>query len=84
MTDSYSEALEKVIDKEDTVNNKMKKFNKIHDKIKYEAFGKVTIGKKIKKHRDGNNNTTIIGAQELFEEEVKRMEEEIKDIKNMK
>ena len=34
LTDDYSEALERMLDKEDTINNKMTKFDKIHDKIK--------------------------------------------------
>ena len=51
LSDEHSESLEKMLDKEDTINNKMNKFNKIHDKIKYKAFGKVTIGKKYRKQR---------------------------------
>ena len=72
-----------MLDKEDTINNKMNKFNKIHDKIKYKAFGKVTIGKKYRKKEEDVSNI-ISSTKELFEEEVKRVEEEINEIKTMK
>ena len=32
----------------DTIEDKMTKFNRIHERIKHKAFGKVTIGKKDK------------------------------------
>ena len=72
MTDSYSEALEKVIDKEDTVNNKMKKFIKVHDKIKYEAFGKVTIDSsklgEIRKHIEIDHENKESDAEYIHKE----------------
>ena len=84
LSDECSEALEKVLDNEDTINNKMKKFNKIHERIKYKAFGKVTIGNKDRKVKERGDNVANLDAKELFEEEAKRAEEEIKEIKSMK
>ena len=49
LTDVFSEALRKVIETDDTVEEKMKKDEKIHDKINYKAFGNVTVGGEINK-----------------------------------
>ena len=47
LSDKYSESLENVIGSRETnMEEKMKKFDKIHVKIKYQAFGKVTISQK--------------------------------------
>ena len=84
LTENYSQALEKMLEKDDTIDNKMKKFNKIHEKIKYAAFGKVTIGAK-----DRNTKSTIKDdknkdAKELYEEKARRVEQEIEEIRNLK
>ena len=50
--------MDKVIENKNTnVEDKMKMFDKIHDKIKYKAFGKVTITDKNKKHKLNNKET---------------------------
>ena len=41
LTNKYSEALEVAIEKEGSIDDKMSCFEKIHDKIKFKAFGKV-------------------------------------------
>ena len=46
LTDGYSQVLRNVIETEETVEEKMNRFEKILDKIKYKAFGKVSIGEK--------------------------------------
>ena len=85
LTDYYSKALGKVIDTEDDVEEKMKKFNKIHDKIKFKAFGKVTIGRKsTNKKDDGEDKQGDDKAKELFEEQVKEANDAIEKIKKLK
>ena len=57
LTDKYSEELEKVIEEEDDdIEDKMTKFDRIHERIKYKAFGKVTIGKKDKVHDNSEDD----------------------------
>ena len=48
----YSKDIDKVVESKDIcIEEKMRKFEKIHEKIKYKAFGKVTIsGNKKKKN----------------------------------
>ena len=44
LTKKYSEAINNVVeDKTKTIEEVAKKFNKIHDKVKYKSFGKVTL-----------------------------------------
>ena len=50
--------MDKVIENKDTnVEDTIKMFDKIHDKIKYKAFGKVTITDKNKKHKQNEKET---------------------------
>ena len=46
LTEKYSQDLEKAMELENTIEDKMKVFERIHDKIKHKSFGKVTIGSK--------------------------------------
>jgi hypothetical protein len=57
----------------------MEKFEKIHNKIKFRAFGKVTIGCGQKGPKESTANTA-----DLFEEQERRAAEEIEDIKKAK
>ena len=50
LTNKYSEALEVAIEKEGSIDDKMSCFEKIHDKIKFKVFGKVTVKNNPKKH----------------------------------
>ena len=85
LTDVYSKALEKVINTEETVEEKMKKFNKIHDSIKYKSFGKVTIGRKSTKisanYEDVKDKDE---AEALFIEQEKEANDAIEKIKMLK
>ena len=85
LTDQYSESIERTIEKEDEIEMKMKQFNKIHEKIKFRAFGKVTIGdntaKEQAKQKDASKEES---AKELFEDQVNKVNEEINDIKSKK
>ena len=83
LTNKYSEALERVLDKEDCIEVKMKKFNSIHDKIKFEAFGKVTIGGKEKK-KEEEDKDGVEKAEQLFLEQSQKANIEIEEIKRMK
>ena len=71
----------------------MKRFNKIHDKIKFEAFGKVTLGgkqntnekKSLEGLEDGiNNKTEDELAKELVEEQIKKANEQLEEIERSK
>jgi hypothetical protein len=45
LTDQYSEKIEDIVEnKAWSVDEAMRKFEKVHDKIKFKAFGKVTLG----------------------------------------
>ena len=79
VSDQYSEAIEKVINnEEDNVEEAMKKFNKIHDKIKFISFGKATVREKSKINQDEKS------TDDLVEEQEKRAAEEIEQIKKVK
>ena len=86
LTDVYSEALRKVIETDNTVEEKMNKFEKIHDKIKYKAFGKVTIGGKLTNKSEDFVDVLKEGeqAEALFEEQVRKANDAIEDIKKLK
>ena len=84
LTDNYSLAFEKMLEKDDTIDNKMKKFNKIHEKIKYAAFGKVTIGRTERNTKSTIEDDKNNEAKELYEEEARRVEQEIVEIRNLK
>ena len=49
LTEEYSEKIVKAIEKDNDIEEKMKEFQRINDKIKYQAFGKVTIGRPVPK-----------------------------------
>ena len=52
----------------------MKKFNTIHDKIKFKAFGKTTVGRKPEEDKQSNLKKDIKDdeAEALFQEDVTR------------
>ena len=68
------------------MHEKMKKFNDIHEKIKFKAFGKTTIKSKPKevKKRNLKKDVKDYEAKALYQEEVKRTDIEINEIKKMK
>ena len=85
LTDECSEAFEKAIDQEDTIEGKWKKFNKVLDKVKFKAFGKVTSGTSKKKGGIEEDEVSIEEREKaLFEEGVKRCDKEIEEIKKIK
>ena len=43
LTEQYSDSIKRAIEKENEIEKKMIVFEKIHNKIKHRAFGKVTI-----------------------------------------
>ena len=60
ISEEYSKVLEKVVESKDTnIEEKMKKFDKIHNKIKYKAFGKVTISGNRKKKSEQSEDDEI-------------------------
>jgi hypothetical protein len=85
LTNEYSQALRKAIFSEATIEQKMTRFEKIHDKIKYKAFGKVTIGGKLGNKRGVAEDVPEADkAKALFEEQVKRADKAIEEIKKLK
>ena len=80
----YCKALEKLIeDKDANIDQKYERFEKIHDKIKFKSFGKVTIGsRKDLKAQEGNHKKD--NAEELLEAQQKRADVEIKEIEKVK
>ena len=48
LTEKYSKSLENAIEVGENIEDKMKKFNNIHEKIKFKTFGKITVGRKQK------------------------------------
>ena len=53
LTDKYSDSLEQVISDQNTsMEEKYSKFEKVHDKIKYKAIGKVRISERKNKIYD--------------------------------
>ena len=65
------------------IDEKYKRFEKIHDKIKFKAFGKVTI----RQRRIPKDKLEVVGkdtATELLEAQQKRAQSEIEDIEKTK
>ena len=84
LTDEYSKELGRVIESKEDVEEKMNKFNKIHDKIKFKAFGKVSIGKKsVKKHADDEDVQEDDKAKALYENQIKEANDAIEKIKKV-
>ena len=85
VTERYTTAVDNLIeDKESNIEETKHKFDKILDKIRFKSFGKVTINKKEKykkKPDDLSNKTEEDRAIALREEETKRANEELRDIK---
>ena len=68
LTEEYKEAFENAIREKESIEEKMNNFERLHDKIKFKAFGKVTIGN-YKEPKNDNDETEDITAHKLFEEE---------------
>ena len=66
ITNEKSKALNNIVgEKETSIEEKMDRFQKLHNKIKFRAFGKVQI-KKISKTSEGNPNEKSESAEEMF------------------
>jgi len=61
-----------VQDKTKTIDEVMNKFNKVHDNIKYKAFGKVTLKEKVVK-----SDTSVDGSEEDKAEAIHKEQEEV-------
>ena len=87
LTNKYSDLLEKVIgDKETDIEEKMVKFENIHNTIKYKSFGKVTISKKRSESERVDEDPVAMEekAEQLYKEQEKRANDEIKEVKRKK
>ena len=65
--------------KEIDVETMMTNFEKMHDKIKFRAFGKVTLGGRITMRKSEENNTEG-DAETEFNEKVRKAKKEIEEI----
>ena len=84
-SDKYSDNIEKIIeDKSISIQEAMNRINKIENKIKFKAFGKVTINNKKKdivEEKEAEGKTQEERAKEIFEEQVDIVEKEFQKIK---
>ena len=87
LTDEYSVKLEKVIeDKTLNIPDIMKKFENIHNSIKFKAFGKVTIKNKPAKSKEANEKEDVDKTEQeevidLHKEQESKIEQELNSIK---
>ena len=71
-------------DKNTSVQGTINKFEKIHDKINFKVFGKVSINKKNTKEKEYTKNEDITNSKEVYEEQVKTVQTELEKIKETK
>ena len=91
-SDKVKEKLEEVVKKKDkSIEETKEEFDKIHNKVKFKAFGKVTIKQNKKespKRKIGDDDDQEEDeegkARAIWEEQVARVEAEIKDIDRLK
>ena len=62
LTEKHNEAFERIIEDKDNIEEKMINFEKLHDKVKFKAFGKVTIGG-VNKIKDNNYEKEDVSAE---------------------
>ena len=84
-TNDSSDKLENIVmDENMTIEEIMNKFENIHNRIKFKAFGKVTIGtnkKKVTRQKeDDDDETEEVKARLMFEEQGKIVDDELKKI----
>ena len=86
VSDDYSEELGKIVeDKNTTIQEAMNKFEKLHEKIKFKVFGKVSVGHETKeKHTKSVNGNEEERAKAIYEEQIKTVEVELNKIKEIK
>ena len=79
-----SDKMKEVIENEDnSIEDVIDKFDKVHNKIKYKAFGKVTIRNR-NKGRSVQEKQTEEEAKDMMEDEEQKAVKEIEEIKAMK
>ena len=47
LIDKFNEVLQDIVNDDKNMENKMQEFEKIHNRIKFKSFGKVTIGRNL-------------------------------------
>ena len=83
LSDKFSDKLDQIIENEDTtVEEMMTNIEKIQDKIKYMAFGKVTIGGKKSNREEVECDAEEMEetAENTFKKQIDKAQEEIKQI----
>jgi hypothetical protein len=84
LTEEHSEQLERIVEGGNSIQEKMDKFEKVHNNIKFKAFGKVHIKKRETENTHNDSNVQRdVKANELLEEQTKRAEKELEEIKTI-
>ena len=78
LTQRASQKIEAVMSSDSCIEEKIDRFYKIHEKIKFRAFGKVDLKKK---NTNDDNYEEELVADELLREQTEIAEKEIEDIK---
>ena len=75
-----------ISDKETDIEEKIVKFENVHNKIKYKAFGKVSISKRRKESEPVDDDPVNMEekAKQLYQEQEKRADDEIEEVKRKK
>ena len=84
LTNKVTDDMDRVIDDDSkTIDEVVEKVEKIQDKIKYKAFGKTRIKKRVEKSKQITEGMKDTGddAKELLARQAKKIEEEIQSIK---
>ena len=79
ITQKKSKKLNKIVQEESPIEEKMEKYEKLHDRIKYEAFGKVKV--KIKSAENDKEITKNENADEILKKQREEAEREIEKLK---
>ena len=82
LTEKASKKVESVMRSDLSIEEKIEKFYKIHEKIKFGAFGKVELKRnQTNKQTKMSEDEKDLDAEELFKEQIDIAEAEIEDIK---
>ena len=85
ITNSYANKLNNIVeDKDSLMEDKYIRFEKVLDKIKFKAFGKVTLSKSKEKEVVEDNASEDERARSLFVEQERKLEKEMNEIKDEK
>ena len=82
ITEEKSKKLNKIVKENSSIEEKMVKFEKLHDRIKYEAFGKVKVKSNSAKKMDDKESNANESADEILKKQREEAEKEIEKLRN--